>query len=565
MRSFSKVFFILFVPIFLALLLTFYFSQRMIISDARQELVQEMANMWFLLEPQSQAIKKLSADHYADMVNLTSKTSLRITLLEEDGRVVLDSLVPYEQISAMENHKNRPEVKQALHSEQGVASRFSQTKNIDMLYMARKLSDGRVLRLSYPATYVESLQRNFINQALYSFFFLTIVILLLSLYFARKVSLPIQRLNYIADTLEAGKTNIHFPHFKDPSMAKIAGLIYRIYSNMQQKNVALDRDQQKLNHIFTTMNQGVLLLDNENCVLYVNPWLEKEIGASIALNCSLYNASNNVQLIHFFNTLVNNQDCVFRVPLNDSIFDVSRKVVDNQTLLLLRNVTVQAEYESYKEQLTSNLSHELKTPLAMIMGYSETLRDNADIEEALRDKFVANIYNASLRLNNLINDVLELSKLETAHEAFAVIDGVLLSEVANEIREFYAGAEGMQLTISSDCGVAMVRNEHLLSILTNLIDNARKYSTGAQIIVKMEKLEQTTQITVDDQGPPIALADRDRVFERFYTCSKSRNKRHSGTGLGLSIIKHIVSLYSGAVWIENNDIGGNRFVVQLGG
>ncbi|MDY0190965.1 MAG: HAMP domain-containing sensor histidine kinase [Desulfuromonas sp.] len=563
MRSFSKVFFILFVPIFLALLLTLYFSQRMIMSDARQELVQEMANMWYLIAPQSQAIEGLTAENYASMANLTKKTSLRITLLEGDGRVILDSLVPYEQITSMENHKNRPEVKQALYSAQGVASRFSHTKNIDMLYMARRLSDGRVLRLSYPATYVESLQRNFVNQALYSFAFLSGVILLLSLYFARKVSLPIQRLNYIADTLEAGKSNIHFPHFKDPSMAKIAGLIYRIYSSMQQKNVALDRDQQKLNHIFVNMNQGVLLLDNENCVLHVNPWLEKELGTKIALNCSLYNASNNVQLINFFNQLINNESSAFRLPLNDSIFDISRKVVDGQILLLLRNVTAQAEYESYKEQLTGNLSHELKTPLAMIMGYAETLSDNADIDEALRTKFVTNIYNASLRLNNLINDVLELSKLESVHEAFAVIEGVSLSEVANDIREFYAADDAMELNINCDSSVVMVRNEHLLSILTNLIDNARKYSTGSRIIVNMAKLDNTTQITVEDQGPQIDMADRDRIFERFYTCSTSRNKSHSGTGLGLSIIKHIAQLYAGAVWIENSDDGGNRFVVQL--
>jgi len=158
---------------------------------------------------------------------------------------------------------------------------------------------------------------------------------------------------------------------------------------------------------------------------------------------------------------------------------------------------------------------------------------------------------------------LELSKLESAHEAFSVMEGVALSEVANEIKEFYAADDAVQLTITSEASVVMVRHEHMLSILTNLIDNARKYSTGSRIIVNMTKLDSTTQITVDDQGPQIDMADRDRIFERFYTCSKSRNKNHSGTGLGLSIIKHITKLYSGAVWIENNAAGGNRFVVQL--
>jgi two-component system phosphate regulon sensor histidine kinase PhoR len=563
MRSFFKVFLIIFVPIVLALLLTFYFSNRVIINDARIELVQEMENMWFLLEPQSSAIDALTQQNHAKMVQLTDKTLLRISLIDGDGRVVLDSQVPYAQIGAMENHKNRPEVKQAIYAGDGVSERFSDTKNIGMLYFARKLPDGRVMRLAYPTTYVASLQHKFTQQVVYSFVFLALVVLLLAVYFARKVSLPIQRLNYIADNIEAGKSNIHFPHFKDPSMAKIAGLIYRIYSGMQKKNVALNRDQQKLSHIFTNMNQGVLLLDNEDCVLYVNPWLEKELGTKISIDTSLFNSSNDVQVIDFFNNIIKQQDEDFRCNLNKSIFEIHRKAVEDQKLLLLRDITAQAEYEKYKEQLTANVSHELKTPLAMIMGYAETLRDNPDIADNTRIKFVDNIYNASVRLNNLITDVLELYKLESVVDAVTVTDPVVLGDVTQEITEFYADSIDKILEVNSDSGAVLVRQEHLLSILTNLIDNACKYSTGTTVVVNMRLVANGLQLTVDDQGPKIAKADRERIFERFYTCSQSRNKQHSGTGLGLSIIKHIASLYNGNVRVEENGSHGNRFVVSL--
>ena len=562
MRSFTKVFLIIFVPIFIALLLTFYFSHRLIVNDARHELVQEMSNMWCLLEPQSDSIVELSAGDYQRMVDLTKKTSLRITLIQHDGTVLLDSLVAYDKIAQLENHKNRPEVKLAIYDGEGWALRYSKTKQMEMLYFARALRDGRILRLSYPNTYVVSLQHNFTRQAVYSFIFLSITVLLLALYFARKVSLPIQKLNYIADNIEADRRNIHFPHFKDPSMAKIAGLIYRIYSSMQQKNIALNRDQQKLTHIFTNMNQGVLLLDDENSALYINPWLEHELGTTVEIDTNLFNATNEVPLINFFTNLVQQDAANFRSSFNKKIFEVSLKKVAGQKLLLLRNVTAQVEYETYKEQLTANVSHELKTPLAMIMGYAETLRDNPAVAVDTRQKFIGNIYNASLRLNNLINDVLELDRLESINGS-EIVESVQLNDIAAEVEAFYAGSIEQTLTINSDDSAVFILPEHLMSILTNLIDNACKYSSGSEVIVNMCQIDNEVEISVDDSGPQIDSASRERIFERFYTCSTSRNKQYSGTGLGLSIVKHITGLYSGSVSVGNNDAGGNRFTVRL--
>ena len=108
-----------------------------------------------------------------------------------------------------------------------------------------------------------------------------------------------------------------------------------------------------------------------------------------------------------------------------------------------------------------------------------------------------------------------------------------------------------------------ILREHLQSILTNLIDNAFKYAGGETITAKIRSCAAGLTIMVDDQGPLIAGAERERIFERFYTCSASRNKQHSGTGLGLSIVKHIANLYAGTVRVEANSEGGNRFLVVL--
>ena len=563
MRSFVKVFLVLFVPIFTALVLTFYFIHGMMMNNARHELLQEMKNKWIILAQQSDDLNLITPTSHERLVELTRQTSLRITIVDRGGRVLLDSLVPFEQIAAMENHKGRSEIKDAIYSEDGFATRFSSTTDMQMFYFARKLSDDRVLRLAYPATYVESLQQKFTQQVIWAFFCLSLVVLLLALYFARKVSLPVQKLNYIADNIESGKSNVHFPRFKDPSMAKIAGLIYRIYSTMQKKNLEIARDQQKLEHIISSMDQGVLLLGKENTILHANPWMKKEFGVDFIPGTNLFQATNDIHLINFFNNVLDQTAETFRVSLGEEVFDVSLKQVEDQRLLLIRNLTKQVEYELFKTELTGNISHELKTPLAMIMGYAETLRDTPEIEATTRQRFLDNIYSSSVRLNNLINDIIELHKLESVGGDFTIHAATPLAGVTTDIRAFYAETSSKTLTMNADSAAVGILPEHLQSVLTNLIDNACKYSTGSSVTASIRRSDEGVMVTVDDQGPLIAEVECERIFERFYTCSQSRNKQHSGTGLGLSIIKHIANLYQGAVRIEANGEGGNRFLVLL--
>ncbi|MDD2557175.1 MAG: ATP-binding protein [Desulfuromonas sp.] len=563
MRSFAKVFLVLFVPIFIALVLTFYFSYGMMMSNARNELLQEMKNKWIILALQSGDLSRVTRKSHEILTDITRQTSLRVTLVNCSGKVLLDSLVPFDQISKMENHKGRQEIKDAIYSGDGFSSRFSSTTDMQMFYFAKTLANDQILRLAYPATYVKSLQNKFTEQAVWALFYLSFVVLLLALYFARKVSLPVQKLNYIADNIEAGKTNVHFPHFKDPSMAKIAGLIYRIYAGMQKQNLELAREQQKLSHIFTSMDQGVLLLDKEDIILHANSWLEKEFGTKFTTGSSLFYATNDIHLINFFSEILKQNQESVRISLHQNVFDVSIKHVAEQRLLLLRNVTKLIEYEAFKAELTGNISHELKTPLAMIMGYAETLRDTPNIDKVTRSRFIDNIYCSTVRLNRLINDIIELHRLESVGDGFAVDEAISLGDITDEIRSFYADTSGKTLTLESKDAEAWILQEHLQSILTNLIDNAIKYSEGEHVTARIQSSVGRLTIMVDDQGPLIARAEMQRIFERFYTCSQSRNKHHSGTGLGLSIVKHIAKLYNGTVRVEANSEGGNRFLVVL--
>ena len=563
MRSLVKVFLVLFVPIFIALIFTFYFTHNMMLTNARHELLQEMKNKWVILALQRADLVDASAENYSRFAAMTRQTSLRITVVDRNGRVLLDSLVPYQQIPRMENHKGRPEIKAAIYSGEGFSTRFSDTTKMEMVYFARKLSENRVLRLAYPATYLNSLQEKFTEQVVVAFLCLGGVILLLALYLARRVSLPVQKLNYIADSIESGKEHIHFPRFRDPSMAKIAGLIYRIYSGMQKKNLELARDQEKLSHIMRSMDQGVLLLDDENIILHANPWLRHEFGVDFDSGTSLYHATDDISLISFFSGILKSSAEVSRVSLEQNVFDVSIKFLAGQKLILMRNITRQVEYESFKEELTGNISHELKTPLSMILGYAETLRNNPDLDEKTRTRFLDHIYTSSIRLNNLINDIIELHKLESVGEGFRVAEATSLADVVASLRAYYLDTGSKFLQLEADAVGVHILPEHLQSILTNLIDNALKYSEGEFVSARLTRDDGGVMICVDDQGPVIEESDRERIFERFYTCSRSRNKQHSGTGLGLSIVKHIANLYGGYIKVKSNDDGGNCFAVWL--
>jgi two-component system phosphate regulon sensor histidine kinase PhoR len=165
-------------------------------------------------------------------------------------------------------------------------------------------------------------------------------------------------------------------------------------------------------------------------------------------------------------------------------------------------------------------------------------------------------------LNDLINDMIKLHKLESVGGGFAVDVATSLLAVRDDLRSFYADAD-KQLVLEAEEIRVHILPEHLQSVLTNLIDNAVQYSEGETVTARMQRSGAGVKISVDDQGPLIAENERKRIFERFYTCSRSRNKRHSGTGLGLSIVKHIASLYDGSVQVEPNGEGGNCFVVML--
>ncbi|WP_246347092.1 sensor histidine kinase [Desulfurispira natronophila] len=561
-----RVFLIIYVPIVLALVPLVYFSNGIIIEEAQQNLMNDMEDKWTLLASMHWPLE-ISTDTHQQVRHISHETGLRITLIQRDGTVLEDSLVALEDVTAIPSHAHRPEVVNALAQGDWHTTRYSTTVNMDMLYYARMLDNERILRISYPTAYVDDLRQSITQRLFVLLIFLFALIAIISAYLARRISQPIQRLSYIAEAVESGRDSIHFPDFRDPTLAKISQLMERIFRAMTQKQQLLQDEQEKLESIFTVLEEGIILVDHEHTILHYNPKAEHLLGVALEIGSNLLRDSNDFEVITFLSQILDSGENALweKRIFRERVFEINLRILPQEKLIVLFDVTEEDRYERYKTELVSNISHELRTPLTMILGYAETLLSDPDIPEEQRQKFIRVIFKSAHSLSNLIEDVLELNRLEQTGRTFELAEPLPLQDMLTTLQERFATVTDKRIHyhIRHEQSV-WCSYEHILSICTNLIDNAIKYSRGQNITVTIQReRDEQVQIVVEDEGPAIPAKERERIFERFYTVSQSRNRNRSGTGVGLSIVKHIVQAYRGTITVSESAAGGNVFSIVL--
>jgi len=562
MRSYLKVFFVIYIPIAMILALGWHMSTQKLMQAELVKFESEMRNKAEILKGYK-FTNTFDRQTHSLLTELSKSTGIRVTVVRKDGTVVDDSYLNEQQIEKMENHSRRPEIADAFARGEGHSVRRSTTTEKSMSYFAMKYGSGLVLRVSYPMSDLKAIQDNMIRQSVSTYIFLFIVVGLISLYLARRISNPIHQLSLVADRIEAGETKIYFPSFSDKTLTKLVSVIYRIYNSMLQKTKQLEHEKQKLNHIFGILEEGIILLDSKDSVLHFNERTVQYLGSNLKEGQNIIKQTNDMEALSFLTDILTATDSKrIQKSLRGRIYEIYIRVFDNEKLIAFFDITERAEYEQFKTELIGNITHELKTPLAMIMGYSETIMNDPGMDKKFHDKFINIIYNSSNRLNLLINDILKLHRLEMLREDINIEEPTDIQELKEEIESYYEDRP-QTITMESKADEAYVLREHLNSIITNLVDNAVKYSTGETIKVSLEQFEGKVTLNVADEGPVIPVEEQQRIFERFYTMDKSKNQHSTGTGLGLSIVKHIVSLYNGKVSVQNNKKGGNTFTVVL--
>ena len=526
---------------------------------------------------------------------LSRRARARVTLVDATGRVLADSAVEDRDLAGIENHGTRPEIVQAVATGTGTDLRSSHTTGDRTLYRAVRLNepDGDslplYLRLGLPMTALEQelgkLKRNLIL-AFGSAFLIGVA---LSVWLARSLTKPLSDMAAAARQLAVGNHTVRIETSSRDEVGLLAATLNHMTDELRSKIEELSEDRAQLLAMLTSMVEGVLVLDHKGRILQVNPALERMFGVTRAE--ARGRESSEVFGHPKLNALVTNvltertgQEGEIILTPSGRCLDIEASVAGGQqdneacAVLVFHDITELRRLENIRKDFVANVSHELRTPLTSIKGYVEALLDGAKDDPETSARFLDIILKQSDRLNLILEDLLQLSKIESGQVQFKQEPLHIGSVIERTIAMIKPLADKKQHRLSSqiaaDLPLISGDPERLAQVISNLVDNAIKYtSEGGTITLAarriasrkntIEALRDGVELTVSDTGIGIPEKDRPRVFERFYRVDKARSRELGGTGLGLAIVRHIVEAHGGQVWVEGNTPTGSRFVVRL--
>lgn len=516
----------------------------------------------------------------------------RVTVIGPDGVVLADSETADEAVAHLENHRSRPEIAQAISNGRGTDIRVSATTGKRMLYLALPIrsSDGRVLaiiRLALPMTALDARIRD-LEQALgVAFGIALMVAAVLSILLSRGLTRPLSDMAGVARQLAAGSLRQRIATTARDEIGILGNALDHMADQLESTIREVTEDRAQLLAVLSSMAEGVMVLDCRGVVLQLNSALERTflIHNTTARGRTYQEVIRlqelNQLVLNVLETRQNRSAEITTMPGGHTLHVEAsvaggRRENEACVVLVFHDVTAIRRLEKVRKDFVANVSHELRTPLTSIKGYVEALldgmKDNPD--EALR--FLHIILNQSDRLNLILDDLLQLSQIESGQVLFKR-DPVSLKSVVERtvaLIQPLVDKKGHRLIVSIPDTLPCVSGdeERLVQVLTNLLDNAVKYTAnGGTIAIAAHRVDATgnerpselVELTVSDNGIGIPETDRPRVFERFYRVDKARSRQLGGTGLGLAIVKHIVEGHGGQIWAEANESIGTRFVVRL--
>jgi two-component system phosphate regulon sensor histidine kinase PhoR len=525
--------------------------------------------------------------------DLGTRAAARVTLVAADGTVLADSAVQDADLPAVENHRSRPEIQQALATGHGQDIRSSYTTGERTMYHAVLMRPSQaapplVVRVGLPMIVLDRELSELQQRLFLALGVAFLVALTLSVWLAYSITKPLSDIASAARLLSSGDRTFHVRTTAQDEVGLLASTLNHMTDQLHAKIDELSEDRAQLLAVLTSMVEGVMVLDSRGLVLQINPALERMFGISRleARGRPCAELFRHQQLNDLVTVILRSrtyrQDEIV-LPLSGHCLQIEASPAGGEreneasVVLVFHDITELRRLEKIRKDFVANVSHELRTPLTSIKGYVEALLDGAKDDPAASTKFLEIILKQSDRLNLIIEDLLELSKIESGGvslkaeplELRSVIDRTLsmIKPIADKNRH--------RLVTVVDPSLPPVAGDEgrLVQVLTNLLDNAIKYTpaggtitVGAKLAPSIGNVEppvRAIELSVADTGIGIPEEDRPRVFERFYRVDKARSRELGGTGLGLAIVKHIIEGHGGQVWVEANHPHGSRFVVRL--
>lgn len=483
----------------------------------------------------------------------------RLTVIDTNGEVLADS--GSEEID--ENHKGREEVKQALSEGVGYATRYSSTVKRNMLYVA-VFNKGYIVRLALPYNGIFDNLPTLVRPLGVGAIMSLVIALFLSKRFANTLTAPIQDITTQVTKMKDYR-ELEFDSYKYDEFNIIASKLEEQAKTIHDTMKKLKSEQIKINGILDQMKEGFVLLDSDLTVLMVNRKAQKLYGHTIKLNCSIKDFIFDFKIINALDHLSDEQQVV-EVEKEKEFYNCYVAKVDYGVTLLFVNITEQHNAMKMRQEFFSNVSHELKTPMTSIRGYSELLETGVINDKDASKKALDKIHDEVNNMSTLINDILMISRLENK-DVDVIKHPVHLTPLVNEIidtMQVEIDKKHLQVDKELEDITYTSNHQHMHQLLSNLITNAIKYNVdGGKIIIKSYQFGRNIIIEVSDTGRGISKIDQGRVFERFFRCDQGRDKETGGTGLGLAIVKHIVQYYQGNITLTSKLHEGTTFKVTL--
>ena len=483
----------------------------------------------------------------------------RLTVIDTNGEVLADS--GSEEID--ENHKGREEVKQALSEGVGYATRYSSTVKRNMLYVA-VFNKGYIVRLALPYNGIFDNLPTLVRPLGVGAIMSLVIALFLSKRFANTLTAPIQDITTQVTKMKDYR-ELEFDSYKYDEFNIIASKLEEQAKTIHDTMKKLKSEQIKINGILDQMKEGFVLLDSDLTVLMVNRKAQKLYGHTIKLNCSIKDFIFDFKIINALEHLSDEQQVV-EVEKEKEFYNCYVAKVDYGVTLLFVNITEQHNAMKMRQEFFSNVSHELKTPMTSIRGYSELLETGVINDKDASKKALDKIHDEVNNMSTLINDILMISRLENK-DVDVIKHPVHLTPLVDEIidtMQVEIDKKHLQVDKELEDITYTSNHQHMHQLLSNLITNAIKYNVdGGKIIIKSYQFGRNIIIEVSDTGRGISKIDQGRVFERFFRCDQGRDKETGGTGLGLAIVKHIVQYYQGNITLTSKLHEGTTFKVTL--
>ncbi len=483
----------------------------------------------------------------------------RLTVIDTNGEVLADS--GSEEID--ENHKGREEVKQALSEGVGYATRYSSTVKRNMLYVA-VFNKGYIVRLALPYNGIFDNLPTLVRPLGVGAIMSLVIALFLSKRFANTLTAPIQDITTQVTKMKDYR-ELEFDSYKYDEFNIIASKLEEQAKTIHDTMKKLKSEQIKINGILDQMKEGFVLLDSDLTVLMVNRKAQKLYGHTIKLNCSIKDFIFDFKIINALDHLSDEQQVV-EVEKEKEFYNCYVAKVDYGVTLLFVNITEQHNAMKMRQEFFSNVSHELKTPMTSIRGYSELLETGVINDKDASKKALDKIHDEVNNMSTLINDILMISRLENK-DVDVIKHPVHLTPLVDEIidtMQVEIDKKHLQVDKELEDITYTSNHQHMHQLLSNLITNAIKYNVdGGKIIIKSYQFGRNIIIEVSDTGRGISKIDQGRVFERFFRCDQGRDKETGGTGLGLAIVKHIVQYYQGNITLTSKLHEGTTFNVTL--